>query len=409
MFSSVLSALSGMLAFSKGLDVISNNVANMNTPGFKASEIEFRDMFYRFGMGQGDGTPQDQIGEGVNAGFTRINNQQGQFQQTGNALDVAIDGNGFFVLEKDGKAFYTRSGQFEFNTDGFLVEHASQARVQGFDGGQAHDISIAGLRINPPHATTEIKFSNNLSSGTDTTTTPFTINNVNVIDGAGKTHTFTLKFTKNAGTTSTDSTGSVSWTVSVSDETGQIATGEIRYQGDGTPVSGFNKVTFNYSPAGAPQTSITLNFGDPGSTSGSTGFSAGTQSTLQVSTQDGFAAGSIVNFSFDDQGALTIKYSNGQTKVADKLALATFENVQSLTRSGDGLLQAPDGERRTIAAAGEQGMGKIAPKQIELSNVQLTEEFTDIVVIQRGFQASSQIISVTNDMMQQLLDLRTQR
>ncbi|HXF88972.1 MAG TPA: flagellar hook basal-body protein, partial [Xanthobacteraceae bacterium] len=118
MFSSILSAFSGMLGFSKGLDVISNNVANLNTPGFKAAELQFRDLFYRYSPLQGGGA--EQVGQGVSAGNTRTRYRQGELRETGNPLDLAIDGNGFFVLRKDGETFFTRSGQFEFNGAGVL-------------------------------------------------------------------------------------------------------------------------------------------------------------------------------------------------------------------------------------------------------------------------------------------------
>src|SRR6266566_1411111 len=113
MFGSIYSGYSGLLGFSKGLDVLSNNVANMNSPGFKSSELSFRDLVYRYGFnGSNGGNPSLQIGGGVDTSNTRIKFSQGELRGTGNALDVAIDGNGFFVLRKDGKTFYTRAGQF---------------------------------------------------------------------------------------------------------------------------------------------------------------------------------------------------------------------------------------------------------------------------------------------------------
>lgn len=625
MFSSMLSALSGMLGFSKGLDVISNNVANMNTPGFKASELQFRDLYYRYGLGDGSGG-FDQIGEGVNTGSTRVKFQQGDLRQTGNALDVAIDGNGFFVVRKDGQTFYTRSGQFEFDNEGFLVEKGSGARVAAFEDGRLVDISISGLRVNPPKPTSEVKLAGTLSS----TGTTHQVSNVTVIDALGNTRTLTLLFKKTnqatlnnsalsttdtissfpldasrlsttrtvstttdhrldstqlsttssppfytvrAGdtfesiaavlygtpdlgsqvaaalgfppliegseltgfpetltlTTTTTETvppfyrvletdtpqsiatllygsadaandmlaalgnptltagteltgfpatlnlttpitvnapphytvksgdtwdsiamalygakvgpelqaalgnpaldpgarltnfpatltvassngGTNRWTVEVKEGDVRLGTGEVRYDGAGALISGFNTFDFDLTHDGVNTTTITLNFGTPGDTStGSNGFSIGTTSNLRVDTQNGFEAGSLVSSSFDEKGGLTLSYSNGQTTTHDRLAIASFADPQALTLTGNNLFVGGLGQDAVIAAAKDKGMGKIVSKNIELSNVQLTEQFTDIVVIQRGYQASSQIISVANEMTQQLLDLHTRR
>jgi flagellar hook protein FlgE len=406
MFTSILNAFSGMLGFSKGLDVISNNLANLNTPGFKESELQFRDLFYRVGLEQSSGQ-SDQVGQGVSTGSSRTIFNQGNLQNTGNSLDVAINGNGFFVLRKDGQTFYTRTGQFQFNTDGVLIEQTSQAHVAGSIDGKLVDISLTGLRVNPAKPTTEVKFSGNLSvDANDPNANPpqqALELTTKVIDGAGTSRDLTIKFTNNKSVTAR------SWLIEVRDATGTVATGEIRYQGSGAPEVGFNALVFSYAPANTPATTIRLNFGDPGSTAGSTGLSGGTTSTLKVDTQNGIAPGSLVDASFDEEGKLTLKYSNGQTTTGDQLALASFENPQDLTLKGDNLYTAKDGQAKLVATASEKGLGKIAAKQIELSNVQLTEQFTNIVVIQRGFQASSQVISVTNEMMQQLLDLRARR
>lgn len=398
MFSSILSAFSGLLGFSKGLDVISNNVANLNTPGFKATELQFRDLFYRNGLGRGDGE-SDQIGEGVSTGSTRTKFNQGQFRDTTNPLDLAIDGNGFFMLRKDGDTFYTRNGQFEFNDDGILVEHGSQGHVVALNGGRLGEISITGLRVSPPQPTTEVSFTGNLSSGS----TSHQITDVQVFDGAGVSHNLTINFTNN----NTEASGS--WKVEVQEGTNTVGSGEIRFEGAGSPQADFNSISFDFAPANTPQTTIVLKFGEPGSFSGATSFSAGTTSDLRVDKHDGFGIGSLVQSSFSETGALTLKYSNGQTTTHDQLAMALFENEQDLTPAGNDLFKAPVDKTPTVAAASEKGVGKIASSKVELSNVDLTEQFTDIVVIQRGFQASSQVISVANEMAQQLLDLRARR
>jgi flagellar hook protein FlgE len=402
MFGSIYSAYSGLLGFSKGLDVLSNNVANMNSPGFKSSELSFRDLLYQYGYngGRGQGEASLQVGEGVDTGSTRMKFRQGDLRDTGNALDVAIDGNGFFILRREGKTFYTRSGQFEFDNDGALIETNSKAHVAALRGGQLVDFSLAGLRNSPPRATSSIIFSGNLSRG-QPTNTPHTISNVTVFDSLGGSHALTLNFTNNNGG---------AWTVEVRDENNAvIATGNIRYQGNGSPDTGANTVTFNFTPTGVPTSSITLNFGDPGTFTGSTSFSGGATSDLKVQSQDGFAAGSLVEASFDQDGYLTTKFSNSQTTKHDRMALAWFTDLQRLTQSGGNLFSNDSGQVVLLDNPGRGVMGKLAPKKIELSNVELTEQFTDMVVIQRGYQASSQVISVANEMIQQLFDIHGKR
>jgi flagellar hook protein FlgE len=400
MLSSILSAFSGMLGFSKALDVISNNVGNMNTPGFKASELRFRDMFYRYGLSQGGGG-SEQIGQGVDTGETRTKFRQGELRQTDNGLDSAINGNGFFVLQKDGQTFYTRNGQFEFNDDGVLIEKGSGATVASLSGGGLHEISISGLRVSAPRATSEVTFVDNLSTGSTT----HTINNIVVLDAAGASHTLTAVFTNNSATTAG------SWLVEVREGTTVLHNGEIRYQGTGAPAAApFNALTFTYAPpGGVPSSVITFNFGAPGTFSGSTSLSGGTTSGLRFATQDGFGLGSMLESTFSENGTLTLKYTNGQTVTHDRVALAWFEDLQALTLSGGNLFTSRDGQTPIFSMPDQNGMGTILSKRVELSNVELTEQFTEMVVIQRGYQASSQVISVANEMTQQLLDLRGRR
>ncbi len=401
MFGSIYSGYSGLVGFSKGLDVLSNNVANMNSPGFKASELSFRDLVYHYGFnGNNGGNSSLQIGGGVDPSSTRIRFRQGELRETGNAMDAAIDGNGFFVLRKDGKTFYSRSGQFEFDASGVLVDQGSGAHVSSLVNGRLADINLTGLRTSPPQPTSAVVFSGNLSRGGTT----HSVSAITVIDGAGTSHALSMTFTNNNATI----TGS--WLVEVRDENNAvIATGEIRYQGNGSPDTGFNTVTFNYAPTGAPPSTVTLNFGDVGSFSGSTNFSGGTTSDLKVQSQNGFGPGSLTEVTFDEDGRLVTKYSNAQTTKHDRIALAWFTDLQHLTQTGKSLYANDSDQAVTLDTPGNGMMGKLVPKKIELSNVELSEQFTDMVVIQRGYQASSQIISVANEMIQQLFDIRAKR
>ncbi|MBI3900273.1 MAG: flagellar basal-body rod protein FlgF [Gammaproteobacteria bacterium] len=406
MLSSLYSGLSGLLAFSKGLDTLSNNISNMNTPGFKSSELTFRDLFYRFSGGQDN---KEQMGQGVDASGSSINYQQGELRDTGNELDIAIDGAGFFVLRKDGQTFYTRAGQFEFDDEGFLIERSSKGRVAALQDGQLQDISITDRRTIAPQPTAKISFSNILAYGSSgSTPAAHTISDVAVVDGAGSTHKLKIIFADN-GSVAVGDISLHSWKVEVRDENDvKIAEGEIRYNGSGTPAAGFNTMEFSYAPTGVTPTTVTLDFGAADSISGSRSLS-GASSDLKVSKQDGFAVGSATEISFNESGALQVKYSNGETKTYDSLALAQFRNLQGLTERGSGLFANESNQEVILDNPSNNGMGKTQAKRIELSNVELTEQFTDMVVIQRGYQASSQVVSVTNEMIQQLMEMRGHR
>jgi flagellar hook protein FlgE len=415
MLSTIYSALSGMLGFSKGLDVISNNIANLNTPGYKSSELSFRDLFYRYSTegGTQDGS-RSQVGYGLDTNGTRTSFREGELRETGNPLDVAIDGNGFLILRQGagqplyGAAgrtgadqVYTRAGQLEFGADGVLVERASGGHVMVLQGGVMQEMSLNGLRTNPPQATTEIRLTGNLSPGSPTTD----LTGVTVIDQAGRSHTLSFHFT-------VDPADSTHWHIDGKDENNQpvLTGGEVRFQANGSPASGTNTVSFDFAPGSLPATTITLSIGDPGSFSGVTNFSsASSQAQLQVQSQNGVAAGSLTTATFDEHGVLQLTYSNTRTVSGPSLALAWFEDLQALRLSANGIFINDTGQAPIVGTASEGIMGRAVAGQVELSNVQLTEQFTDLIILQRGYQASSQVMTVANEMIQQLLDTGKQR
>ena len=197
MIESIYVGMTGLSSFSRGLRVIANNTTNLNTPGFKGSSLRFADAFYS--NGSYSGHQFGQLGYGVSTTGTMMSFKPGELRQTGNGLDLAIDGQGLFTLRgEDGKITYTRAGQFQFNSDGILVNQGTGEKVMGVGtDGKLTEISIANRRTNAGKPTTAIKFTGNLSStGTDQT-----INNVRVIDSAGGEHTLSLKFTNTNTTT----------------------------------------------------------------------------------------------------------------------------------------------------------------------------------------------------------------
>lgn len=402
MFGAIYTGLSGMITFSKGLDVISNNVANMNTPGFKGSELQFRDVFYECSsLGSETGSMNErQVGHGVKAAATAIRFHQGEIRETGNATDVAVDGNGYFVLRKDGKTVYTRAGQFEFDERNFLVSKTNQARVASLSGGTLGDINIAGHLSNPAKATTSISFSDNLSLGD----AEHEIADLEVFDASGRAHSWRMVFTNNGSVTPR------SWLIELFDEEGNsLTTGEIRFQGNGSPEEGFSAHSFEFHPAESDPVTVTLEFGDPGSFAGATSFSGGSSSTLRVEELDGHGVGSLTEAAFDEDGYLVLKYSNDEEVRGARLALAHFDHQQALMEIGDGLFRPQAGQDVSLLHAGEGPLGAVRGASIELSNVELAQQFTELVITQRGYQASSQVLSVANEMLQELYNARSRR
>ncbi|MEJ1357617.1 MAG: flagellar basal-body rod protein FlgF [Candidatus Sedimenticola sp. (ex Thyasira tokunagai)] len=399
MLGSVYIGLSGLMTYSKGLDTISNNVANMNTPGYKRSDLLFRDLFYQQQhTASGDsGTSNQQIGSGVTGNSTTLSFSSGEIKETGNETDMAIDGNGFFILKQGTSTFYTRAGQFEFDQSGSLVASGTTAKVMGYSAGSLKEISISGARTNPAVATSEINFAKNLSTGSTT----HELSTVAVIDSLGATHNLKITFTNN----NTITPGS--WLIDIEDSSGtSIATGgEIRFQGNGSPEIGFNSYSFTFSPNSVNPSTIQLNFGTAGAFTGTTSFSSGTTSDLAVGVTDGVAAGALLSVGFNRDGVLQTTYSNGVTADNSRLALAWFQDLQSLEQLGKSQFAVKDSQLPIISAANEGIMGSIVGKSIELSNVDLTLEFTDLIIMQRGFQGASQILTVSNEMMQQLLSM----
>jgi flagellar hook protein FlgE len=382
MMQSFLNGLSGLLTFSRGLKNVSNNVSNMNTPGFRGS-----DTFYRSVNGEGE------QGLGTNVAGTSLRTGQGEFRQTGNSTDAAIDGAGFFVLRDDkGGQFYSRAGQFKLNDKSVLIDSVTGYHVQGIlASGSLADINIESARTLPPTPTTKVDFAGNLVS--TATTHSVTVNNV--YDKTGAKVTLTVNFTNQAPATPNG------WSLSVLDASGAtIGSGSIRFSTDGSPMAGFNTLIISLASNGQTQ-DITFNFGDPGSFSKATQF-LGATSTLGATVIDGSALAGLVSYSFDEQGVLRFEYSNGEKRDGPQLALADFSDETQLSHVAGSLYTPPDAMKPVLGHAGAGPFGKIVGGNIELSNIDLAQEFGDILIIQRGYQASSRVMTVANEMLEQL-------
>ncbi len=394
MLGAIYIGLSGMNAYSKGLQTISNNVANLNTAGFKSTSVQFTDLFSSGGGLSYSGSASS--GQGVRVANTQISFKQGDLRQTDNDLDLAVQGNGFLVLLDGDKTYYTRTGQFVVAEDGYIVEQGTAYRLGVLDGkGGVTAVNIDAKRINAPEKTTTITFADNLSSSA----TQATVSNIKVYDNLGGEQTWAVTFDK--ATTSTGATSS--WTVTVKDAGGAtLGTSSLNFIGsavDPTTAS----ITIDTHPVGADPLSVKLDF-----SSGVTSFSSGTSSTLRAASVDGQGVGTLTAVTVDEDGQVKLAYSNEKTELIGAVAVADFRDQQKLDRQGEGRFQSNGTAEMRLRASGVDGVGSVQSKQIEASNVDLSAEFGELILIQRGFQASSQVVSVSNDMIQQLFGIRGQ-
>jgi flagellar hook protein FlgE len=291
---------------------------------------------------------------------------------------------------------YTRAGQLQFDKNGDLVTAVGGRHVMGFPAGGGTTLTrmgIGGLRTNPAHATTAVKFNGNLSNTSD----EFTVDTVKLLDAVGAEHSVRLTF-KNK-----NSTDPGVWEVTVFDGDTSIATGQIKFV-NGMPDAAQSSMTFTFTPAGGTAMEVKLDF-----SADVTSFAAGNLSSLAVTSQDGYAAGAITAVEFDRDGNLSIAYSNGQTAKGGRIALARFESGLGLVQQGGSEFTADGTQAPTVGRPGDRGFGSIAGGQLEMSNVDLSAEFSDLIVMQRGYQASSRIVSTANEMLQELFDMKGHR
>jgi flagellar hook protein FlgE len=403
MFESMYIGISGLTSYSRGLNVISNNLANMNTAGFKGSTMNFGDLFYRqqaSGGGSGDASAQwSQFGTGVRVLGTQVNFRPGELRQTGNALDLAINGTGYFITRSGDVQHYTRAGQFSFDQDGMLVTTATGRRVAGYDaGGALADVSLDGLRTSPPVATTAVVLDGVLSNSV----TEFTVQPVTVIDSMGGQHALQAVFTRSTTGTGTG-TNTTTWNVTVRNGTTDVGTGTFRFIGT-VPDPAARSMNVTFTPANAPALTFSLALGDNASS-----HSSGNVSTLAMKSQDGVAMGSLVGVTIDADGFVTASYSNGKTRQGHQLALAGVSTETALEAVENGEFALRDPAALSLGRPGQGSFGKLSAGQVEGSNVDLATEFTDLIVMQRGYQASSRIVSTANDLIQELFDMKGHR
>jgi flagellar hook protein FlgE len=396
MLGAIFTSLSGMDAYTAGLQTISNNVSNLNSSGYKQTIQTFGNMVDDSGTAfLGDSANRD-TGAGVQISSITTDFTQGTLTATNNDLDLGIQGNGFLVvMSPDGKTFYSRTGSFAVDKDGYISDQATGDRLAVLDAsGHPVPINLNSKQTSPAVATQTITFSNNLSSDASTDT----VSNITVTDDKGNQEVLSAVFNKNTDAGLTDN-----WTVQFQDaggnDVGQPVT--VNFIGD-TPddTSQVQSINFTPSNGGDPMT-VKVDFTNLKSDSG------GSSSTASA-TADGNLAGTLSSVTVDDTGQILLTYTNQKTEQEGAVAIANFQNPQVLTKLSNGLYKNDSGVTPGLFASNTGGVGTLTPKTIEASNVDLSAEFGDLILLQRGFQACSEVISVSNDMIQQLFAIRGQ-
>lgn len=390
MLGSIYIGLSGLTAYSDGLKAVSNNVSNLNTSGFKASDVTFSDVY---GAGSSGGLNyaggSASSGHGVTLGDIAVNFGQGELRQTDRDLDLAIDGGGFFVLLDGEQTYYTRTGSFSVDDDGYIVLAGTDYRLAVLDSaGRPSAINIDDLRTSATEESSTVKLVDNLSS----TATQFTLPDIKLYDERGGEHVWTVEFTR-------EETVFDEWTMKVTDGEGDvIGTQTVKFLGS-APDPTTRTLLFEDSVSGL---SITFDFAQV------TSYSSGSVSSMRAADVDGQPTGAISRLAINAKGELEITYSNEETEQLGAVALADFRDPQKLEQRSGGLFVLGAYGQVQYLSAEDSRVGTILSRRLESSNVDLGSQFAELILIQRGFQASSQIISVSNDMIQQLFGIRGQ-
>ena len=387
MLRSLYSGISGLRSHQTMLDVTGNNIANVNTAGFKGSSVVFQDSLSQL-IGNA-GIPDDQVGGrnpaqvglGVQVAGVRTNFAQGSAQATGRGGDLMISGDGFFAVRAGGETLYTRAGGFSFAPTGKMVT-ADGAIVQGWSAqngvvntGQAVGNIVLPLdAVSPARATTGATVTGNLPS--TAAAGDEVVRDVTVFDAQGTPTTLSLTFTRTAA----------GWDVSepVSGATGVLAFTDGKQTGPGLTLT-----------AGAVTVDLTA----------VTGYAS--LSTVAVTDQNGAAAGTLKSYSITGDGSIVGTFSNGATQTLGKIAMATFANPEGLEKAGGSSyrLSVNSGPAQ-IGEAGQAGFGSLVSGALEMSNVDLSQEFTNLIVAQRGFQANARIITTSDEVLQELTQLK---
>lgn len=423
--------LSGLRAHSRAVEVVANNLANLNTVGFKGSRSDFRDLFYQQ-IGQSRSGVASQVGIGAAPITVSRRFEQGTIQNTGGLLDAAVQGEGYFIVEDGDLTLYTRAGNFQLNQDqevvsinGELVQGWVRDRTTGVVNTNLprSSITLQGNDRIEPTATSTISVNANLQTGS---TLPFS-RPIEIFDSLGAPHILTLTFTPTTPTGSNSAAYTITGTLPAN-ETIDLSTnltptsdpnvvvgavviefdqnGELSAASPTSATLDMSGTTPNYAYAnGAAPMSITWNFLDDLLQPRLTSVAA--SSAVTDLSQNGSASAELVSISVADGGVINGLYSDGRTQQLAQLALARFTNPQALQATGNNnFVRTASAGEPLEGVANSGGLGSIVGLSLETSNVDIAKEFTDLLTYQRGFQANSRVITTADELNQETLNLK---
>jgi len=407
MLGSLFSGITGLNANATAMSVIGDNIANVNTNGFKSTRPSFANLLSQSLTGMAN----SEIGRGVMMSSMSLDWEQGTLETTSNATDLSINGKGFFtVRDTNGLIFYTRAGEFRFDKDGSLT-NPDGLIAQGWDlstssgiGGNPEDITIPGAGMNVPRPTSELSIDVNLDAEAalgDQYTVLLT-----TYDSLGGAIDLTLTFTK------TGNQREWEWSASVPPSVGSVTSPAVplptlTFNPDGTLPNGVDPtITIALTNGAAATQTITWDlYDDTGATNGDvTQFAS--PSTITFMTQNGYPAGTLYDISVDEHGILTGSYSNGQITPLFQLALADFPSYSGLIKLGRNLYsESLSSGQPMLGVPGSGSRGAISPSTLEMSNVDLASEFVKMIITQRAFQANSKVITASDEMLSDVINI----
>jgi len=408
----MFAGVSGLRNHQVRMDVIANNIANVNTIGFKSSRVTFEEAFSQLLQGPSQprtnggsfGTNAMSVGLGMNLGSIDVNFSQGSLQNTGVNTDLAIQGNSFFVVGDGTQNFYTRAGNFQLDGLGRLVSANNGFVVQGrlAQAGVLQqtigDIAVPLNQRSDANATTTVDIVGNLDAAAVAGDVKQTL--IVAYDSQGNSHDLIIDFTKTANPNE--------WSFAITTSNGTPVsgdTGTMTFDSQGALVAPAN-TSLVWTPTNfTTNETIDVQFGTPGTTDGLSQFAS--PSTAVISQQDGFPMGELERIFIDETGTVTGAFTNGVNLVLAQLVLGDFANARGLLSAGDNMFSSSANSGPPVL--GFVGLGSqsaITAGALEMSNVDLASEFTDMIVTQRGFQSNARVITTADEMLQELVALR---
>jgi flagellar hook protein FlgE len=408
MLQAMFSSISSIKAHQVRMGVVGNNIANVNTTAFKAGRVTFQEMMAQTLRGAGrpteggiGGTNPMQVGLGTQVSSIDTLLEQGVLQSTNRVLDLAIQGNGFFVVSDGRRIAFTRDGSFDIDANGSLVHKGTGQRVVGWMPDASGNIDTtrppsASSGIAVPigrtvagRATSEVLFRGNLALDGQSWTT-----SVMVYDAVGASHELRIQFVRATGST---------WDVqySVPDaNTVQPERSSISFHNNGRIQSGTNPtISIRGLISGAPDMTVQLDF--------SRLTQLATSSTVEPLSQNGYPPGTLEQLTVSPDGTINGVFSNGLNLPVARLAMAVFNNPGGLERTGNNLFrESINSGIANIGTAQTGGRGSISSGYLEMSNADIGNEFTNLIVTQRGFQANTRIVSTVDEMLQDVLQMK---